>query len=43
MSKSIATKILQEPIQYLKGKADDGDNYAEIVSELFRLDMEEGE
>ena len=43
MSKSIATKILHEPIQHLKGKADDGENYAEIVSELFRLDMEEGE
>ncbi len=43
MSKSIATKILQEPIQHLKGKADNGENYAEIVSELFRLDMEEGE
>jgi glutamyl-tRNA reductase len=40
MSKSIATKILQEPIQCLKGKADDGENYAEMVSELFRLDME---
>jgi len=43
MGKSIATKILQEPIQHLKGRADDGENYAEIVSELFRLDMEEGE
>jgi len=43
MTKSIATKILQEPIQRLKGKADNDQRYAEIVSRLFRLDTEEAE
>ncbi|MFC1913431.1 glutamyl-tRNA reductase [Chloroflexota bacterium] len=42
MSKSITIKILQEPIERLKEGADNGENYAEMVSELFRLDMEEG-
>lgn len=43
MTKSIATKILQEPIQYLKGKANNNENYAEIVRQLFQLDMERRE
>jgi len=43
MTKSIATKILQEPIQYLKENVNNSENYAEIVRELFRLDREKSE
>jgi len=38
MTKSIVTKILNDPIQYLK--ANGSNNYAEMVRELFRLDEE---
>ncbi len=37
MTKSIVTKILREPIQYLKANANTNKDYAEIVSELFQL------
>ncbi len=38
MTKSIVTKILNDPIQYLK--ASGSNSYAEMVKELFRLDEE---
>lgn len=41
MTKSIVTKILQEPIRHLKANASSND-YAEMLSELFRLDRENG-
>lgn len=40
MTKSIVTKILNDPIRYLKAKADSNWDYAEIVSELFQLNVE---
>jgi len=40
MTKSIVTKILKEPIEYLKANANSNRDYAEMVSELFRLDTE---
>ncbi|OGO22603.1 MAG: glutamyl-tRNA reductase [Chloroflexi bacterium RBG_16_51_9] len=42
MTKSIVTKILQEPIEYLKKNETDGDQ-AGLVSELFRLKIDENE
>jgi len=39
MTKSIVTKILQDPIRHLKTNGSSND-YAEIVSELFHLDRE---
>ncbi|MBI2850475.1 MAG: glutamyl-tRNA reductase [Chloroflexi bacterium] len=36
MTRSIVTRILQEPIEYLKKNENDG-HYPEVVSELFRL------
>lgn len=39
MTKSIVTKILQEPIETLKKNENDG-NYPEVVSELFRLKVD---
>ncbi|MEE8413401.1 MAG: glutamyl-tRNA reductase, partial [Dehalococcoidales bacterium] len=39
MTKSIITKILQDPVQYLK-KYNNNDNYTGMVSELFRLKIE---
>ena len=39
MTKAIVTKILKEPIQYLKDKGDG--QYAEAVRELFQLEGEE--
>ncbi len=42
MTKSIVTKILQDPIQCLK-KNISNDEYAEMVSELFRLKIEKPE
>ena len=38
MTKSIVTKILKDPIEYLK--ANSNTDYAEMVSKLFRLDTE---
>jgi hypothetical protein len=38
MTKSIVTRILQDPIQYLKSEGNNG--HSELVKELFRLDME---
>jgi glutamyl-tRNA reductase len=40
MTKSIVTRILKEPIQYLKANVNTDRDYAEIVSELFRLNGE---
>lgn len=40
MTKSIVTKILKEPIDYLKANANSNRDYAEIVSELFQLNVE---
>ena len=40
MTKSIVTKILKDPVQYLKAKADSNQDYAEMVSQLFQLDTE---
>ncbi len=37
MTKSIVTKILQNPIQYLKANANSNRDYVEMVSELFQL------
>lgn len=39
MTKSIVTKILKDPIQYLKSNVNNQD-YADIVSKLFRLNTE---
>jgi len=39
MTKSIVTKILNDPVQYLK--ANGSNNYAEMVRELFRLNVED--
>jgi glutamyl-tRNA reductase len=38
MTKSIVTKILQDPIHHLKANANSDGEYAEMISELFRLD-----
>ncbi len=43
MTKSIITKILQDPILYLKTNADANGDYAEMISELFQLDREKRE
>ncbi|MDO8688239.1 MAG: glutamyl-tRNA reductase [Dehalococcoidales bacterium] len=40
MTKSIVTKILNDPIHYLQENADSNWDYAEIVSELFQLNQE---
>lgn len=40
MTKSIVTKILRNPVQYLKANVDGDRDYAEIVSELFQLNRE---
>ena len=40
MTKSIVTRILQNPISYLKENTNTNGEQAEIVNELFRLDME---
>ena len=37
MTKSIVTKILQHPVQYLKVNANSEGDYTEVVSELFHL------
>ncbi|MFC1988372.1 glutamyl-tRNA reductase [Chloroflexota bacterium] len=42
MTKSIINKILQDPVQYLK-KHQNNDNYAGMMSELFRLKIEKQE
>ena len=42
MTKSIVTKILQEPVEYLKKNENNGDQ-AGLVSELFRLKIDENE
>jgi len=39
MTKAIVSKILKDPIKYLK--INGGENYAEMVKEIFRLDEEE--
>ena len=43
MTKSIVTKLLNDPVHLLKSKTNRDWDYAEIVSELFRLDLEKGE
>lgn len=40
MTKSIVTRILQNPINHLKENTDTNGEHAEIINELFRLDME---
>lgn len=40
MTKSIVTKILKDPIRYLKTSANSNRDYAEMVRELFQLNME---
>jgi glutamyl-tRNA reductase len=40
MTKSIITKILQDPISYLKENVNSNGERAEIVSELFQLGVE---
>lgn len=40
MTKSIVTKILNDPVHYLQAKADSNWDYTEIVSELFQLNRE---
>ncbi len=40
MTKSIVTKILKDPIQFLKTNGDSNQNYNDIVCRLFQLDME---
>ncbi len=40
MTRSIITKILNDPIQHLKAKSNGDGDYAEIVRELFRLDTD---
>jgi glutamyl-tRNA reductase len=39
MTKAIVSKILKDPVQYLK--ANGSKNYAEMVKEIFRLDEED--
>ena len=41
MTKAIVSKILKDPVQYLK--ANGSKNYAEMVKEIFRLDEEDEE
>jgi len=41
MTKSIVTKILQDPIDYLKANANSNGNYMEMLSELFQLDVKQ--
>lgn len=43
MTKSIVTKILNDPIQCLKLGADCNGNYARMITEIFRLDKEKQE
>jgi glutamyl-tRNA reductase len=43
MTKAIVTKILHDPIQYLKGSDENNGDYAAVVTELFRLNKEDGE
>jgi len=43
MTRAIVTKILQDPIKYLKTNANASGDYAEMVSELFQLDREKRE
>ena len=43
MTKAIVTKILHDPIQYLKGSDENNGDYAAVVSELFRLNKEDKE
>jgi len=40
MTKSIITKILKDPVQYLKANANSNRGYAEMVKKLFRLNTE---
>ena len=40
MTKSIVTKILKDPVQCLKAKANINGDYTEIISELFQLNEE---
>jgi glutamyl-tRNA reductase len=43
MTRSIVTKILQDPVRYLKENANSKGNHVEMVSELFGLDVEQKE
>jgi glutamyl-tRNA reductase len=43
MTKSIVTKILQEPIRHLKANANNNESYTKLMSELFQLDTEKSE
>ena len=40
MTRSIVTKLLQEPINYLKANTNNNGKYADLVNELFRLEVE---
>jgi len=40
MTRSIVTRILQNPIRHLKENTNTNGERAEIINELFRLDME---
>ncbi|MFC2007605.1 glutamyl-tRNA reductase [Chloroflexota bacterium] len=40
MTKAIVSKILQNPIQYLKTQGNTNGDYAEIIDELFQLDAD---
>jgi glutamyl-tRNA reductase len=40
MTKSIVTKLLQDPINYLKTNANNNGQYAELVNELLGLEVE---
>ena len=40
MTKSIVTRILKDPIRYLKTNANSNRDYAEMISELFQLNRE---
>lgn len=41
MTKSIVTKILQNPVSYLKANINSNGDYVEMVNEIFRLDVEQ--
>ena len=40
MTRSIITKVLQDPISHLKANMHNNSDYAEMMNELFRLDLE---
>ncbi|MDP2919689.1 MAG: glutamyl-tRNA reductase [Dehalococcoidia bacterium] len=38
MTRAIVTKILHDPVQYLKSRGNNANGYAQVVTELFKLD-----